>query len=483
VRSQDAIGNWGAWAQINLLVDKTGPATSNVLAAPNPNNGQIGINSTTPVVRVTATFADGEIANISAGEGFIDTVGADGSGFIFLPTDGQYNSLTESGYGDIPLTTIIQLSNGLHTIYVHSKDAAGNWGATSSTILVVDKVAPSVSAVLAAPNPTVGDPVALTATATDAATAVTTAEWFTGADPGVGNGTAMSVAGTGPWSLSATIDVSTWANDDYTLNVRVRDAAGNWSALGSTVLTVDAPVAANALYFSTSGNTAVPGVGGTADNADIYNWNGTVFSRVIDANGGGSLGLPGGANVDGFDWVDATHFYMSFAGNNTNVPGLGNVQDEDVVYYNNGVWSVYFDGTAQNLTNGGQDLDAINIVGGILYFSTTGGGNNNPIPGVGGPYDDADIYSWNGASFARVWDASANGLPGNANVDGLVFVDATHFYLSFAANGGTNVPGLGGVADVNVVYNNGGTWSTFFDGVANGLVAGSGQDLDAFDLP
>jgi hypothetical protein len=226
------------------------------------------------------------------------------------------------------------------------------------------------------------------------------------------------------------------------------------------------------------GNAAIPGVGGTADDADIYNWNGSAYSRVIDAVGG-SLGLPGGANVDGFDWVDATHFYMSFAANNTTVPGLGNVQDEDVVYYNNGTWSVYFDGTAQGMTAGGQDLDAINIVGGILYFSTSG--NVSPT-GVTGTADNADIYSWNGTNFAREWDASANGLPGGANVDGYVRVDATHFYLSFNSTN-TTVPGLGAVADVNVVYNNAGTWSVFFDGTANGLVAGTGQDIDAFDLP
>ncbi len=478
VRSQDAAGNWGAPAVITLIVDKTGPTTTNVTAAPNPNNGQLGFNTTTPAVRVTASFAD-TLANINAGEGFIDTVGADGTGFPFAASDGSFNSQSETGYADIPLTTIVQLSDGPHTIYVHSKDAAGNWGPISSVILLIDKSAPVVSGVSAAPNPTDGTPVTLSAMATDAATAITQAEWFTGADPGVGNGTAMTLSGTGPWSLSATIDVSTWINGSYTLNVRARDAAGNWSALGSTALVVNIPPPPfPGLYFSTLGNAAIPGVGGTADDADIYNWNGSAYSRVIDAVGG-SLGLPGGANVDGFDWVDATHFYMSFAANNTTVPGLGNVQDEDVVYYNNGTWSVYFDGTAQGMTAGGQDLDAINIVGGILYFSTSG--NVSPT-GVTGTADNADIYSWNGTNFAREWDASANGLPGGANVDGYVRVDATHFYLSFNSTN-TTVPGLGAVADVNVVYNNAGTWSVFFDGTANGLVAGTGQDIDAFDLP
>jgi hypothetical protein len=189
--------------------------------------------------------------------------------------------------------------------------------------------------------------------------------------------------------------------------------------------------------------------------------------------------LPAGANVDGYDRIDATHFYVSFSAANTAVPGLGNVQDEDVIYYNNGVWSVYFDGTAHGLLAGGQDLDAINIAGGILYFSTFG---NNAVPGVAGPYDDADIYSWDGTSYARVWDASANGLPAGANVDGFVRVDATHFYLSFSGTN-TAVPGLGNVQDEDVVYYNNGTWSVYFDGTAHGLGAGGNLDIDAFDIP
>jgi hypothetical protein len=33
----------------------------------------------------------------------------------------------------------------------------------------------------------------------------------------------------------------------------------------------------------------------------------------------------------------------------------------DVVYYNNGVWSVYFDGTARGLTAGNLDVDAFDL--------------------------------------------------------------------------------------------------------------------------
>ena len=472
VRSQDALGNWGTSATISLIVDKTGPTAGGVSAAPNPSNGLIGINSSTPAVRVTATFTD-VLSTVSAGEGFIDTVGANGTGFIFIAVDGVFNSPIEVGRVDVPLTTIAGLSEGNHTLYAHGKDSAGNWGATSSTILVVDKTGPVISSVSAAPNPTNGAPsVTLSASTTDNLSSVVTAEWFTGADPGVGNGTPMTISGGGPFNLAASINVSGWNPGNYTLYVRARDAAGNWSSAGSTTLAVT-----QALYFSTAGNTNPPGVGGTADDADIYFWNGSAYSRNIDAS---TIGIPAGANVDGFVRVDNTHFYLSFSNTSTNLPGIGTVQDEDVVYYNNGVWSLYFDGTAHGLgTSNNLDIDAMDIVGGVLYFSTAG--NTNP-PGVGGTADDADIYAWDGTSYTRVWDATAAGLAGGANVDGFVRVDATHFYLSFSSTS-TTLPGIGTVQDEDIVFNNNGVWSVFFDGTAYGLGTSNNLNIDAFDLP
>ncbi|MCV2393294.1 IPT/TIG domain-containing protein [Actinotalea sp. M2MS4P-6] len=231
------------------------------------------------------------------------------------------------------------------------------------------------------------------------------------------------------------------------------------------------------LYFSTVGNATMPGVAGPYSNANIYSWDGVGFHGVFSA---AAASLPTNANIDGFDRIDDTHFYASFASGDTTLPGIGNVQDEDVVYYDNGTWSVFFDGTAHGLTNNSQDLDAISVVGGTLYFSTLG--NANP-PGVTGAADDADIYSWNGSTFARVIDASAApySLPNAANVDGYVRVDATTGYFSFSAST-TTVGALGAVQDEDVLLFSGGAWSVFFDGTAHGLTADA-QDLDAFDVP
>ena len=254
VRSQDESGLWGAFATIDLLVDRTGPETTNAVAAPNPSNGVIGVNPSQPAVRVDATVSEpagGPVtSNILRVEGFIDSAGADGTGFPFTPRDGLYDSATENAYALIPLINLSQLADGVHQILVHGQDASGNWGATTPAELVIDRTPPTVSGVAVTPNPTNSAPqVTLTAAATDAS-AIAAAEWFAGTDPGPGNGTAMTVnAG----DLSATIDVTTWAVGSYTLSVRARDAAGNWSTPASVALVVDDLIFADG--FET-GNTA-----------------------------------------------------------------------------------------------------------------------------------------------------------------------------------------------------------------------------------
>jgi hypothetical protein len=242
---------------------------------------------------------------------------------------------------------------------------------------------------------------------------------------------------------------------------------------GSDELTANATEPPAAFLFSTVGNRPPPGVSRPADDADIYQWDSSQFSRQLRMS---DYGVPPAADVDGFAQVSATQFYVSF-GSDVTIPGLGTVQDEDVIYWDGSAWSVYFDGTAHGMTASAQDVDAIGVRNGVLYFSTAG--SKNP-PGVSGKGDNADIYNWDGTSYARVFDASSFGVPAKAKVDGVAFVDATHFYMSFAAN--TTLPGVGPVEDEDIVEFNGGTWTTWFNGTAHGLTA-SALDIDAFSLP
>ncbi len=246
---------------------------------------------------------------------------------------------------------------------------------------------------------------------------------------------------------------------------------------GADELVTSTPVPTAHFLFSTAGDLTPPGVRGRADDADIYEWDGTAFTRAIDARSPRTpYDIRGRTDVDGFAQVDAARFYMSFNAD-TKLPGIGKVQDEDVVYWNGSKWSVFFDGTAHGMTANALDVDSIGVRDGKLYFSTLRA--KNP-PGVTGTPDDADVYSYDDGTFRRVFDASAHGVPTAARADGVVRVDANHVYMSFAKD--TTLPDVGPVEDEDIVELANGTWSTWFDGTAHGLTKNK-LDVDAFSLP
>ena len=106
---------------------------------------------------------------------------------------------------------------------------------------------------------------------------------------------------------------------------------------------------------------------GTADDADIYRWDGTAYSRAIDARRRAvQLSRCGRTWTVSPASTPRTSTCRSPA---PPLPGLGAVADEDVVYFDNGTWTRWFDGTRQRLA-GGIDLDTISVVGNTLYFTT-----------------------------------------------------------------------------------------------------------------
>jgi hypothetical protein len=97
--------------------------------APNPANGS------SPValgVTIDDTAMGG--SPVGAAEWFADTAGAPGTGH---PLNGSYGSSKVTVSGLISPADLKALGDGQHTILVHGRDGAGNWGPASSSPLLL----------------------------------------------------------------------------------------------------------------------------------------------------------------------------------------------------------------------------------------------------------------------------------------------------------------------------------------------------------
>ena len=116
--------------------DVTGPSTSNV-AAVDAGGGSVTLTAT-----VNDSVSGG--ANIAGAEYFVDSIGVSGAGAPMAAADGAFSSPVENVTATV---AVGGLPVGDHTLYVHGRDAAGNWGA--SGLVVVAVVSGGTSAVQA----------------------------------------------------------------------------------------------------------------------------------------------------------------------------------------------------------------------------------------------------------------------------------------------------------------------------------------------
>jgi hypothetical protein len=246
--------------------------TTNIGVKNSPNNGSFPLSSSQQVVRVTATFSTSG-TTIGGAEGFIGAGGNNGAGFPFVASDGAWNGASEAGYADIPLTTIANLAPGSYTIYVHGKDAAGNWGVRATATLVIDKTVPTVSVTPATTTVAFGSPVTLLVTAGDVGSTVTARQyWVDGSSTPPASPTAFT---------GSTITINGLAAGAHTIYVRVQDAATNWSAVASVTVNVVRAVA-DTKSFTATGATTPQTVSYNSTNASL---------RVNDSPANGTIAL------------------------------------------------------------------------------------------------------------------------------------------------------------------------------------------------
>jgi hypothetical protein len=118
VHAKDALRKWGELTSVIFTKDTRGPVTSDARVSPSPTG-------TPPVL--TAKIDDSRKGGsiIVAAEYFIDKKGKTGRG---VPILAAFDNALETITATLDAARFERLKPGKHTIYVHGKDAAGNWG-------------------------------------------------------------------------------------------------------------------------------------------------------------------------------------------------------------------------------------------------------------------------------------------------------------------------------------------------------------------
>ena len=219
------------------------------------------------------------VANITDAEYFFDTDPGFGAATTATVTSGQNVTFSFNG-------SITSLANGLHNLFVRTKDANGKWSLSTPQLFYKQAV--------------INNPVAN----------IASAEYYFDADPGFGNATSASVTAGQMVTFAFTGNITSLSNGLHNLFVRTKDVNGKWSLTTPQLFykqslvsnTVPNLVAAE-YYFDADpgfGNATAAAI--TAGQTVTFSFVGNVaslatgfhnlFVRTLDANGNWSHTVP-----------------------------------------------------------------------------------------------------------------------------------------------------------------------------------------------
>src|SRR5262249_51063496 len=113
--------------------------------------------------------------------------------------------------------------------------------------------------------------------------------------------------------------------------------------------------------------------------------------------------VPSNVHIDAISLNSASELQLSFD-ITAALPGVGPVDDEDVVVYSGGVFAMVYNGSAAGIASA-LDLDALQAVPGALLVSFDTSGS---VAGV--TFDDEDVvsYATGPGTYAMYFDGSAS---------------------------------------------------------------------------
>jgi hypothetical protein len=208
-----------------------------------------------------------------------------------------------------------------------------------------------------------------------------------------------------------TVGPTTLADDDAARD----DAAGTVTPVLLTML--GAAVPANTeiagLELSTTDparlaldvTAPLPGlpVASPAEPRDVVRWNPNTDTYALDFDGSAN-GVPAGVRIDAVSMNAADDLLLSFD-TSLVLPGVGPVDDEDLVRFAGGLYTMVFDGSANGVAAGldldgaSRPLEASNLL--LLSFDASGN-----LAGI--PFDDEDtlVFDPGSGTWTMYADAS-----------------------------------------------------------------------------
>ncbi len=241
IRTKDDLGKWGLFENRGFYISSSTTNVGNITAAeffvdadPGVGNGTAitpitaGPNPTFVATIPTTSLTNGfhfvairtkdingkwglyenrgfyisssttNVGNITAAEFFVDADPGVGNGTAITPITAGPNP---TFVATIPTTS---LTNGFHFVAIRTKDVDGKWGLFENRGFYISSSTTNVGN-------------------------ITAAEFFVDADPGVGNGTAITPITAGPNpTFVATIPTTSLSNGFHFVAIRTKDADGKW---------------------------------------------------------------------------------------------------------------------------------------------------------------------------------------------------------------------------------------------------------------
>lgn len=287
MRAQDAAGNWSVPVSKTFTVSYPIPVAPTNLTAVTPTNHSINLSwsatfdPTTPPAVSYNIYRNNTLVGTSATTTFSDTgLSSDGTYSYYVTAVNQYgvesdqSNLLVAVYDTTAPTVIYTLSpvansNGWNngnvtatftcsdnlsgvqscpTSYTFSSegagqshsstatDNAGNMAAVAVSGVNIDKTAPTTGTVSASTTLLLlPGAVTITTPIADSLSGIARVEYYVDTDPGIGNGTAMTVSG---GTATASVSITGGALSNHIVGVRTLDKAGNWSAIQTVTISL-----------------------------------------------------------------------------------------------------------------------------------------------------------------------------------------------------------------------------------------------------